>query len=278
MFESQYYCLVAGLKELTLDAENKGIEPKAIIEEILAELSKRDAKAVRLLYAYYDCENLAAARAARQRHNPLGNLSREEIAEELLVPTRTPEMVAQVIRAFASSESEEAELVDTSLTFERALFEAYYAQCAKSSSRFVREWSQTDRTLRNVGAALAARNAGVAPDEVVVGEGDIADALRRSSAADFGLRGELPYIDALIAAVSDEPNIVEKEHKIDSIRWGEVEDSSSFDYFNVSAVMAYLVKLNIVARWVELDPVRGRQMLDRLMNELSAKDKINNKI
>ncbi len=275
MFESQYYCLVAGLRELTLESENKGFEPKLIIEEILGEVSARDAKVVKLLYTYYDCENLSSARAGRERHNLLGNLTREQIEEELKEPTLTPKAIANVLRAYASSESEESEDIDTSLTFERALFEAYYSECANSSSRFVREWSQTDRNVRNVAAALSARIASLPLDEVVVGGGDIADSLRRSSAADFGLRGELPYIDALIAAVSDEPNIVEKEHKIDNIRWAEVEESSSFDYFNISAVMAYLVKLNIVARWAGLDPQKGRQMLEKLMEELSAKDKIN---
>ncbi len=275
MFESQYYCLVAGLKELTLDSENKGFEPKAIIEEILGELSSKDAKAVRLLYTYYDCENLSAARAGRQRHNPLGNLNREQIEAELTEPTQTPDSVAKVIKAFSSSDSHEAEDIDTSASFERALFEAYYSECAKSSSRFIKVWSQTDRNLRNIAAAIAARLSGIPIDQVVVGEGDIADSLRRSSAADFGLRGELPYIDAVISAISDEPNIVEKEHKIDNIRWSEVDEASTFDYFNISAVMAYLIKLNLVARWATLDSVKGREMLDRLMHELSAKDKIN---
>ncbi len=278
MFEREYYCLVAGLKQLTLDSENKGLEPRAIIGEIVEELSGADAKAVRLLYTYYDCENLAAARRGSKRHNALGNLDAQQIADELVEPSHAPHLVAKVIRAFASSESEEAEEVDTTTSFERALFEAYYAECARSSSRFVREWGETDRTLRNVAAAIGARLAQIPVSDVVVGEGDIADALRRSSAADFGLRGELPYVDALISAVCDEPNILEKEHKIDSIRWGEIEECTTFDYFNLSAVMAYLVKLNIVARWAELDSTRGHQMLERLMEELSAKDKINNKI
>ncbi|MFR9504035.1 MAG: DUF2764 family protein [Rikenellaceae bacterium] len=278
MFESQYYCLVAGLKELTLDAENKGFEPKSIINEILDELSPRDAKGVKLLYTYYDCENLAAARAGRQRHNPLGNLDREQIEAELEEPSLTPPSIAKVIRAFASSESQEAEDIDITTSFERALFEAYYRECASSSSRFLKEWSEIDRNLRNISAAITARLTDTAIDQVVVGEGEIADSLRRSSAADFGLRGELPYIDTLITAINDEPNIVEKEHKIDNIRWAEVEEASTFDYFTISAVMAYLVKLNIVARWAELDPTRGREMLKRLMQELSANDKINNKI
>lgn len=275
MFESQYYCLVAGLREYTLDAEAKGFDAKAIIEEILEEISARDARQVRLLYGYYDCENLAAARAQRKAHNPLGNLSREEIEQELISPSLTPRRVAKVISAFSSEDSEEREEVDTSISFERALFEAYYDECRASSSSFIRAWGETDRNLRNVAAAISARALDMDISDVVVGRGDVVDQLCSSSAADFGLRGELPYIDSVITAVSDEPNIVEKEHKIDNIKWNEVEEHSAADYFNMNAILAYLVKINIVARWLQLDEGRGREMLNKLMEELSGKDKIN---
>lgn len=273
MFGSDYYCLVAGLKEFTLESENKGFDAKAIIAEILEEISASDAKAVRLLYTYYDCENLSSARAMRQNHNILGNLSREEIEAELSEPQLLPKRIAAVVSAFASTEYKDDQ-VDTSVSFEKALFEAYFAECAASKSPFIRRWSETDRNLRNVAAAISARLADIPVEECIVGGGDIAEQLSRSSAADFGLRGELPYIDAVITAVSDEQNIVEKEHKIDNIRWAEVEEASTFDYFNLNAILAYLVKINIVARWSLLDEARGREMLNRLMAELSAKDKI----
>lgn len=99
--------------------------------------------------------------------------------------------------------------------------------------------------------------------------------LERSSAADFGLRGELPYIDAVIAAVNDEANLVEKEHKIDLIRWNEAAELATFDYFDVNAILSYLVRINIVARWTLLDAARGREMFARLLAELDGKELIN---
>ena len=106
---------------------------------------------------------------------------------------------------------------------------------------------------------------------------DVAEQLRRSSASDFGLRGELPYIDAVIAAVNDESNLLEKEHKIDRIRWQQAVDLAAEDYFNVNAVLSYLVRINLVARWTQLDEARGRAMLGRLLRELDGKELINNK-
>ena len=272
MFDKNYYCLVAGLREYTLDADTKGFDAKEIVDEILEELSTADAAAVRLLYGYYDCENIIALRAGRAAYNPLGNIAREQLENELKQPALLPEAVARVVRAYNEPEGEWAEGLDMTHSFEKAIFTAYYAECAASKCRFLREWAEFDRTLRNVAAAAVARTLDRTIDGVTVGGGDVVEQLHRSSAADFGLRGELVYIDAVIAAVNDEQNLVEKEHKIDLVRWDYAAELSSFDYFNINAVLSYLVKINIVARWSLLDVKRGREMLERLMTELDGKE------
>ena len=275
MFENNYYSLVAGLREYTLESDTKGFDAREIVDEILEALSSSDANAVRLLYGYYDCENIIALRAGRAAYNPLGNLSREELAEELDSPRKMPAPMARVIRIYADPESEEAEGVDMTIGFEKALWSAYYDVCSHSKSRFIREWTAFDRTLRNVAAAAVARATDRNVDEVTVGKDEIVDRLQRSSAADFGLRGELSYIDAVIAAVNDEQNLVEKEHKIDLVRWEQAGELATFDYFNINAILSYLAKINIVARWSLLDPKRGREMLERIMAELDGKELVN---
>ncbi|MFI3320719.1 MAG: DUF2764 family protein [Rikenellaceae bacterium] len=283
MFGSQYYCLVAGLREYNLDTETKGLDVKAIIAECLEEVSSQDGAIVRLLYNYYDCENIAVCKAGRSAHNNLGTLTRAEV-EELVASTSfdayenlLPERLIKVFEAFASTKGEQSQESGARSSFEKVLFGAYYEECAAAKSKFMRKWSETDRNLRNVTAAVLARSLEMPIEEAVVGEGDIVDQLIRSTAADFGLRGELAYIDGVISAVNDEPNMVEKEHKIDLIRWAEATELSEFDYFSLDAVLAYLVKVNIVARWVALDPKRGAEMFQKLVGELGAKDLINNK-
>lgn len=274
MFEKNYYCLVAGLREYALDSDTKGFDAREIIAEILEEVSSGDAEAVRLLYGYYDCENIIALRAGRSAYNPLGNIPAEELEQELASPKALPKAMAQVLKDYVATESEETEGVDLSLGFERALLTAYYEECARSKSRFVRQWAEFDRTLRNVTAAAVARSMDRRVDSVTVGKGDVVAQLQRSSAADFGLRGELTYVDAVLAAVNDEQNMIEKEHKIDLIRWEHAGELASSDYFNINAILSYLVKINIVARWSQLDPKRGRAMLDRIMAELDSKELI----
>ena len=275
MFETNYYSLVAGLREYTLDADTKGFDATEIVAEILEELSKSDARAVRLMYAYYDCENLIARKASRAAYNPLGNIAAEELDDELSSPKRVAEPMARVIRAYADPESEWAEGLDMTQSFEKALLAAYYEACSNANCRFLREWAEFDRTLRNVSAAAVARSLGRPIDSVTVGGGEVVEQLQRSSAADFGLRGEVAYIDAVIAAVNDEQNLLEKEHKIDMVRWEQALELTGFDYFNINAILSYLARINIVARWSLLDAKRGREMLQRIMAELDGKDLVN---
>ena len=275
MFSSSYYALVAGFREYALDAETKGFDIEAILAEVMEVLSSSDKKAVELLYAYYDCENLISRRNGSSKYNPLGRLSSEELNEELRQPSHLAEPIAKVVRAYASPESEDAEDMDLTQPFAKVLMTAYYKACEASKSRLLREWSKMDRTIRNIVAATVARQQGVAVEQVVVGEDSVVESLSRSSAADFGLRAELPFVEQLVAAVADERNMVEKERKIDNIRWAELSELTTFDYFDLNAVIAYLVKANMVARWAALDAKVGREMFNRLVSELDGKEMIN---
>lgn len=273
MFSTEYYCLVASLREWTLDSDTKGFDVREILDEILDELTANDRKAVELLYAYYDCENIIALRNNRNRHNDLGNLSIEELKDVLENRNyaKLPECVAKVVKLYNEADDEERdEEVSLDDNFQRAIFDAYYKDLAASKASFLNKWGEFDRTLRNISAAVAAREAGRAIKDVTVGGGEIVAQLAQSSAADFGLRGELQYIDAVISAITEEQNIVEKERKIDAIRWAEAEDIAVYDYFNINYILSYLVKVNIVARWTLLSPEVGREMLNKLIASLDA--------
>ena len=275
MFAKSYYALVAGLKEYTLDGEMKGFDIEAILSEVFEVISSKDKKTVELLYAYYDCENLISRHNGSSTYNALGRLSSEEVGEELLNPSRLIAPLAKVVRDYTSTENEGDEEVALTQPFAKALMTAYYKACAASGSRLLREWSATDCTIRNIVAATLARRQGVAAESVVVGDDAVAKSLSRSSAADVGLRTEVPFVEQLIAAVADEHNMLEKERKIDNIRWAELSELSAFDYFDLNAVIAYLVKANMVARWAALDAKVGREMLDRLVSELNGKELVN---
>ena len=64
-------------------------------------------------------------------------------------------------------------------------------------------------------------------------------------------------------------------HPVSVIR--EAEELAAFDYFDIDAILSYLVRVNLVARWSRLDPAHGREMFARLVEALDGRKLIENK-
>lgn len=270
MFEKNYYCLVSGLKEYVLDADHKGFDARTVIEEVRDGLSCRDRRWLEMFYFFYDIENIIRLRNGRRTFSPLGNFTPEELAEQIKKPSRLPAYVVRILTAYDDTQQAAADDVDTSVPFDNALYAAYYEELSRSKCRFLREWGTFDRNLRNLIAAFAARSRDLPIAGAVVGGGDVVYALTRSAASDFGLRGELGYIDQVMQAVLEDGNLLEKEYKIDLIRWNMADELTVFDYFNLDGILGYLVKINLVQRWAVLEERRGREMFRRLVDSLGS--------
>lgn len=271
---ANYYSLVAGLREFALDSDKKGFDAGAIVEEIRSELTKKDKGYLELFYNFYDIENIINLRNGRLQFSALGNYTREELEQQMKNPEELPRYVARILGAYANPDDGDFDDVDTSRPFEKSIFDAFYEECERSGNRFVKAWYRFDRNLRNVTAALTARRIGVPVADVLVSDGYVVETIAKSSASDFGLKGELSYLDQVMGAMSDEPNLLEKERRIDLIRWNMSDELTPFDYFNMNAILAYLVKINIVHRWVSLDPEVGREMFARLIASMSSEGHI----
>lgn len=276
-----YYCLVAGLREQQLDGDLKGFDAREVIDEIAAELSKEDGRALRGWMLFYDVCNMVNLRNHREAFSTLGNFSREELEAQMAAPSELPRELAEVVALFGEAaegeidpDDERLQRVDLSRSFASELYGAYYRYAAGSKCRFLKEWCEADRNLRNITAALTARQRGLSVADHLIGGGEIVQQLVRSSAADFGLKGEVGYVDTLIGALSENDNLIDKEHRIDMIRWSLAEDIATFDYFNIGFLLSYIVRLALVDRWAKLDEERGREMFRSLVGSLSATERI----
>lgn len=276
-----YYCLVAGLKDYTLEGDARGFDAREVIDEIAEELSRDDARALRGWMLFEDVCNMVNLYSGREGFSTLGNFSREELEAIMESPAELPAELAEVVEVFAELrkgdiEPDDSRLsrVDVSRPFATELYAAYYRFVERSSCRFLREWGEADRNLRNIIAALTARRKGMNVAEQLVGGGEIVQQLSRSSSADFGLKGEIGYIDSLIAALGENDNLIDKEHRIDMIRWALAEELTTFDYFNINFLLGYVVRLSLVHRWARLDAERGKEMFQRLIASLGATEQI----
>ena len=105
--------------------------------------------------------------------------------------------------------------------------------------------------------------------DAVIGDGEIAEALRTSGARDFGLTGALDYFES-VQRMSENSRLQERERQLDDLRWKWLEDNSVFNYFTVERLFVFLIKLSIVERWAKLDADKGMLRYNELIAELKS--------
>ena len=154
---------------------------------------------------------------------------------------------------------------------ENLLASAYYAYAMKSKNPFIASWFEFNLNINNILAAFAARKYKMNVAEVIVGDTDVCEMLRTSNARDFGLSETLDYFEPLQRLVETD-DLVEREKKVDQLKWKWLEDASFFHYFTVERLFVFLLQLEMIERWVLLDKEKGselfRQMIQNLKDEV----------
>jgi hypothetical protein len=104
--------------------------------------------------------------------------------------------------------------------------------------------------------AITCRKHGLDKAEYIVGDNEVAEALRTSNARDFGLSDEVEYLPEL-QRIAEETDLMVREKKIDLLKWKWLEEQTFFKTFDIESVYAYLLKLEMIERWVTLDKETG---------------------
>ena len=271
---TNYYCLVTGLPELSLEDGKLSYTVSNFKTEIYPELSKADKKLVDLFYLKFDNRNLLTLLKDKEASvdTSLGNYSADELMsvitslkEETAPDKKFPPYFYEFTELYLNTPDEERwELEDK-------LHGYYYNYAIKCGNSFVSSWFELNLDVNNILAALTARKYKMEVSKVPVGENLVAEALRNSNARDFGLADELEYFEQLVR-INDTIDLVEREKKIDLLKWNWMEDNTFFNYFTIEKIFVFLMKLEMIERWVSLDKEKGnelfRQLIDQLKNEV----------
>ena len=225
-----YYYLVAGLPELTLEDSKLSYTVADFKAELYPDLSDKDRKLIDLFYLKFDNANvLKLLKDKDAAIDPRGNYSAEELAE------------------FISSLKE--------------------GDAMKCKNKFVSSWFAFNLTMNNILVALTARKFKMDIAPLIVGDTEVCEALRTSGARDFGLTGEVDFLDQLVK-ISETEELVEREKKIDQLRWNWMEEATFFNYFTVERLFVFLLQLEMIERWISLDKEKGNQLFRSIIATL----------
>jgi hypothetical protein len=277
---SQYYYLVTGLPELSLDDNKLNYTVGDFKTEFYPQLSKEDQKLVDLYYLKFDNANLLKLLKDREAViDPRGNFTADQFVavfkqfnEEGVItsPGSLPPYIIKFIQAYLTQQEEGTA---SDVLVEDWLAGLYYEYAMQCKNDFVSSWFEFNLNSNNVLVALAARKYKMQIAPLVVGDTEVCRALKTSNARDFGLTTELDYFDQLLK-VSETEDLVEREKKLDQIRWKWMEDKTFFDYFSIERLYVFLLQLEIIERWISLDKEKGSQMFREIIDSLKGEVRV----
>lgn len=134
-------------------------------------------------------------------------------------------------------------------------------------NQFVSSWFGFNLTLNNILVALTARKFKLDIAPLIVGDTEVCEALRTSNARDFGLGTEVDYLEQLVK-ISETEELVDREKKLDQLRWDWMEEATFFDYFTVERLFVFLLQLEMIERWISLDKEKGNQLFRSIIAAL----------
>ena len=270
---SAYYYLVAGLPDISLEDGKLSYTISDFRAESYGDLSAKDQALIDLFYLKYDHADLLSLLKDKDAVTQgKGNFSSEDLLQliasvkegekpDAKFPSYLYDFIAQYL-ALPADELYKAE---------NLLASAYYAYAMKSKNPFIASWFEFNLNINNILAAFAARKYKMNVAEVIVGDTDVCEMLRPSNARDFGLSETLDYFEPLQRLVETD-DLVEREKKVDQLKWKWLEDASFFHYFTIERLFVFLLQLEMIERWVLLDKEKGselfRQMIQNLKDEV----------
>ena len=277
---SQYYYLVTGLPELSLDDNKLNYTVGDFKTEFYPQLSKEDQALVDLYYLKYDNANLLKLLKDREAViDPRGNYTADQFVavfkqfDEEGVITSSGSLPSYIIKFTQAYLTQQETGVTADVLVEDWLAGLYYEYAMQCKNDFVSSWFEFNLNVNNVLVALAARKYRMPIASLIVGDTDICQALKTSNARDFGLTTELDYFDQLLK-ISETDDLVDREKRLDQLRWKWMEDKTFFDYFSIERLYVFLLQLEIIERWISLDKEKGNQMFREIIDSLKGEVRV----
>ncbi len=267
----EYQYLISGLPEVQFEDNKLSLTSNDLRDILKEELSKSDYKLIEALFLEYDNQNLLNILFDRNKDfNNLGNYQQKDFETALgeykgegeFTTRKLENYFYEIIQEFL--EAEEKNFLD----FEKKITKSYYEYISSLKNIYLKDYLMLKKDIKNILIAIQAKKYNLAFTDEIMGEDQVAEAIKNSNAKDFGIGDEYEFIDEIIS-ISSTTNLMEREKKLDKYLWNYLEVNSFFHYFDIERVITYLLGLMMVERWIKLDPVRGKEEFKDILSALA---------
>ena len=270
-----YYYLISGLPEVKLSDSKAKYDINEITQNILSNLSDKDIKLFNYFIYQNDNKNLVNAIALSKGlfspysvHLEPSIFSKEEIQKYVNL-SNLPNYMVKFLEDNKNTEWENIRHIENSL------LSLYYEEMIQTGNAFIREYALFMRNLKNILAALNGKALGFSGDEIskeLIGDYPLISALTKSSAADFGLGREIPYINSIIDTFnsSDKADPYNLENVECSLVNGFLDRLTSIKSFTTDNLFAYYINLTYSVSINGRNEEEGKKHLQTLVNSLKS--------
>ena len=268
-----YYYLISGLPEVKLSDSKAKYDINEITQNILSNLSDKDIKLFNYFIYQNDNKNLVNAIALSKGlfspysvHLEPSIFSKEEIQKYANL-SNLPNYMVKFLEDNKNTEWENIRHIENSL------LSSYYEEMIQTGNAFIREYALFMRNLKNILAALNGKALGFSGDEIskeLIGDYPLIYALTKSSAADFGLAREIPYINNILDTFnsSDKADPYNLENVECSLVNGFLDRLTSIKSFTTDNLFAYYINLTYAVSINGRNEEEGKKHLQTLVNSL----------
>ena len=270
-----YYYLISGLPEVKLSDSKAKYDINEITQNILSNLSNKDIKLFNYFIYQNDNKNLVNAIALSKGlfspyfvHLEPSIFSKEEIQKYVNL-SNLPNYMVKFLEDNKNTEWENIRHIENNL------LSLYYEEMIQTGNAFIREYALFMRNLKNILAALNGKALGFSGDEIskeLIGDYPLIYALTKSSAADFGLGREIPYINNIIDTFnsSDKADPYNLENVECSLVNEFLDRLTSIKSFTTDNLFAYYVNLTYAVSINGRNEEEGKKHLQTLVNSLKS--------
>lgn len=268
-----YYYLISGLPEVKLSDSKAKYDINEITQNILSNLNDKDIKLFNYFIYQNDNKNLVNAIALSKGlfspysvHLEPSIFSKEEIQKYANL-SNLPNYMVKFLEDNKNTEWENIRHIENSL------LSSYYEEMIQTGNAFIREYALFMRNLKNILAALNGKALGFSGDEIskeLIGDYPLISALTKSSAADFGLGREIPYINSIIDTFnsSDKADPYNLENVECSLVNRFLDRLTSIKSFTTDNLFAYYINLTYAVSINGRNEEEGKKHLQTLVNSL----------
>ena len=280
---NDYHYLIAGLPYIKIEDSKLTYSVSSFKEEVRPRLSAVDARLMDMFFMKFDNRNLLQyLKNTETKFDERANITKDELEEYFRLFSDANEtkyknflslfkpkakFFPPYFKTFLS-EYRNAEDTDDA-RWENRLTELYYQWAMKCGNKFISEWFEFNLNLNNILAAFSSRKYKMNVE--VLGNNAVSIFIKTSKQRDFGLSAIVEDID-IFQRIADDSDLFEREKKIDLLKWKWLDDKTFFKYFSIEILFSYLAKLEIIERWISLDPVEGEKIFRKLID--SMKDSV----